>query len=61
MNDANIDIAATMLAAAFWRGKLNEHVTDPEALETMVKAAAGSDCHKWRGSARALLNMLSQS
>ncbi len=56
-----IQIVATMLSAAHWRGKLSgvddfegEDREESKVIELMAKR----DACKWEASARALLNML---
>jgi len=50
-----IDSVATMLAAAYWRGRLESirvTVSEQSTIEAMVTAAAETDKDHWRASAR---------
>ena len=53
--DQQIDSVATMLAEAYWRGRLESNwvtVSEQSTIEAMVKTAADADKDRWRASAR---------
>jgi hypothetical protein len=61
--EEQIDTAARMLAAAYWRGRLHDIATisphtDSGCVENMIAAAAEKSIGSWRCSARALLSMV---
>jgi hypothetical protein len=51
--EQQIDSVATMLAAAYWRGRLNSIAmnTANSTVEAMIKAAAQSEKNQWLASA----------
>jgi hypothetical protein len=56
-----IQIVATMLSAAHWRGKLSgvDGFKDEDREESkVIEILAKRDAYRWEASARALLNML---
>jgi hypothetical protein len=53
--DQRVDSAARMLAAAYWRGRLESirvTVSEQSTIEAMVKAAAEADKDHWKASAK---------
>jgi hypothetical protein len=50
--DQLIESVARMMAAAYWRGKLEPHVDRQLVLEAMLKAAAEFDLPNWIASAK---------
>lgn len=58
-NERQVERIALMLAAAYWRGRLQgAGITEEESpgrrptLEAMIEAAAKSDMEKWKTAAR---------
>jgi citrate lyase gamma subunit len=53
--EEQIESAARMMAAAYWRGRLENirvSVLDQGAIEVMIKAAAEHDLGLWKAAAR---------
>ncbi len=50
--EEQIESVATMLAAAFWRGRLETVLDHDMAVEAMIKAAAEADRDHWRHAAK---------
>jgi hypothetical protein len=61
MNDKEIiEKVANMLAAAYWRGRLDtirSTTLDDRVFEVMIKAAAESDKDGWKMSAKQALSL----
>lgn len=56
MKNSQIEAIALMLAAAYWRGRLESLKADPASLEAMISAAAEHDMESWKPAARNALS-----